>query len=270
MFEGNAAEFSGQRKYYSDAPVVAAADVPDAGATSPSEAFGMSAPAVETTAAVAFTMPEMPEIGQVVNVPEGTTVIKAAPLRLTPQTAAIAGVEVDSQGLPYDARIHSSSRERIKDGTWKLKRGTDPALVESVRAEYKAVMAIPAPTPILAAPWPFEVPGSAKPPSPPNVTISEPAGEWTANGVWPLKVDSVAGGLAPMPQVVNKVPPVAVPALTFPALMQQVGAAITGGRMAESDVHTICARHGVPIHTLGSRPDLLPIIGAEILAKANG
>jgi hypothetical protein len=31
--------------------------------------------------------------------------------------------ELDSAGKPWDATIHSSSRARVKDGTWKMKRG---------------------------------------------------------------------------------------------------------------------------------------------------
>lgn len=77
-------------------------------------------------------------------------------------------VPVDSEGLPWDGRIHSSSKEKlVKDSTWKLKRGVDKTLVEQVKAELRGVMAIPPaapvtethglhpnPTPVVAAPAP--------------------------------------------------------------------------------------------------------------------
>lgn len=45
--------------------------------------------------------------------------------------------EVDSEGIPYDARIHSSSREKVANGTWRNRRGVDKALVEQVKASYR-------------------------------------------------------------------------------------------------------------------------------------
>lgn len=59
-------------------------------------------------------------------------------------TETATNVPVDSEGLPWDGRIHSSSKEKlVKDSTWKLKRGVDKALVEQVKAELRGVMAIP-------------------------------------------------------------------------------------------------------------------------------
>lgn len=52
-------------------------------------------------------------------------------------------IEVDSAGKPWDERIHSSSKAKVKNGTWKLKRGVDPSLVNSI--EDKAPTAPPAP-----------------------------------------------------------------------------------------------------------------------------
>lgn len=43
--------------------------------------------------------------------------------------------EIDSQGVKWDARIHSETRSTNKDGSWRQKRGVDKALVEQVLAE---------------------------------------------------------------------------------------------------------------------------------------
>ncbi len=88
--------------------------------------------------------------------------VPAAPLTPAP------GVELDADGLPWDARIHSESRTKVVAGTWKYKRGVDPRLVEEVEAELRAVMGVPvpaapAPTPPAAAPAPIPPAGPTFP-----------------------------------------------------------------------------------------------------------
>lgn len=93
----------------------------------------------------------------------------------TADTEQDAGL-LDSNGFPWDSRIHSSSRERIKDGTWKLKRGVDASLVESVRAAFtqpepeqdaasvgfgEPVADVPPPPPVVVADdWPADILGA--------------------------------------------------------------------------------------------------------------
>lgn len=43
----------------------------------------------------------------------------------------------DSTGLPWDERIHASSKALNADGTWRTKRGVDKALVAEVEAELR-------------------------------------------------------------------------------------------------------------------------------------
>lgn len=82
-----------------------------------------------------------------------------------------SGVETDSEGLPWDERIHASSRGKMKsDGTWKRKRGVGDSVYEGIVLELKAAMlakvgqpylapeAIEAPTP---TPTPTLTPTSA-------------------------------------------------------------------------------------------------------------
>ncbi|AHF03418.1 recombinase RecT [Marichromatium purpuratum 984] len=42
---------------------------------------------------------------------------------------------VDARGIPWDERIHSSSRARTADGSWRRKRGVDPMTVERIERE---------------------------------------------------------------------------------------------------------------------------------------
>lgn len=52
---------------------------------------------------------------------------------------AVSNGDVDSRGIPYDARIHASSRNFNKDGSWRNKRGLDDALLNKVEAELRQV-----------------------------------------------------------------------------------------------------------------------------------
>lgn len=50
-----------------------------------------------------------------------------------------AGGDLDSDGLPWDARIHSSNKEKSKDGKWRKRRGmNDKAFIAQVEAELRA------------------------------------------------------------------------------------------------------------------------------------
>src|SRR5690606_17225438 len=51
----------------------------------------------------------------------------------TGPSAADAGApDFDSAGLPWDERIHASSRATVADGTWRKKRGVSPEEVAAV------------------------------------------------------------------------------------------------------------------------------------------
>lgn len=52
----------------------------------------------------------------------------------------------DSEGLPWDERIHAGSRGVNADGTWRAKRGVDAVVVATVRAELLGTPATPDPT----------------------------------------------------------------------------------------------------------------------------
>lgn len=110
----------------------------------------------------------------------------ANPVKLEPEDRRI---ELDAEGLPYDTRIHSASREKNKDGTWRIRRNSDPEKVKAVKEELKKLMAAPTvivtadppesisvqsvtvvpvePPPVVAPPPP--APAATEPPPPPPV-----------------------------------------------------------------------------------------------------
>lgn len=125
-------------------------------------------------------------------VPSGTDVVGGEPL--PPGSAELPVVpvdrsEVDGAGLPWDIRIHAGGKTKNKDGTWRGKRGVDPALVATVEAELKAIMGAPAVTVA-------DVAAGAVPPPPPP-----PVPEGSTDG--PVMVDPAAafGGNATAPAV---------------------------------------------------------------------
>lgn len=80
---------------------------------------------------------------------------------------------LDSRGLPWDARIHASSRSQVADGSWRNRKCPADQTKESwdqyiaqVEAELKGVMSVPTPA---AVPTPTEAPAP-----PAAVPISTP------------------------------------------------------------------------------------------------
>ena len=70
-----------------------------------------------------------------------------------------AAVEVDSEGTPWDERIHSKAKTQVKSllvtggKAWRMKKGCTPELVEQVKAEIKgAIPAVETVAPVVAAP----------------------------------------------------------------------------------------------------------------------
>lgn len=139
----------------------------------------------EMSAMPATLQPPAPPAPPAATVPPPPPADQAAPAPPAPpaseslieteaQRAAGAGAapELDKTGLPYDARIHSSTKAVNNDGTWRNKRGVDPALLTSVTAELRAAAAPladapPAPPSPEAAFTPPQQPEVQQPPAPP-------------------------------------------------------------------------------------------------------
>jgi len=56
---------------------------------------------------------------------------------LTGEAPELEAPEFDADGLPWDERIHASTKTTTQDGRWKKKRGVDQSLVEEVEAELR-------------------------------------------------------------------------------------------------------------------------------------
>ena len=139
--------------------------------TSPAEPaptpVAVAAPApVPAPAPVAVAAPEP--------VPAPTPVAVAETPAPAPAPAAVApdGVVLDSDGLPWDSRIHATTKTRVmKTDQWKKKRSIDPDVVAQVETELKTTMAAPA----AAAPAPVAEAAPATPATPAAAAAINPA-----------------------------------------------------------------------------------------------
>lgn len=153
-----------------------------------------------------------------------------------PQSASPAGsVEVDKHGLPWDMRIHASTKTKVADGSWKMKRGTDPAVIATVEAELRQLMAVPTAAP--AANW-VQL----------NKTDDNP-GIITQSGGWPFPAP------APAPDARQ----------AFVALVGRTSAALQAGKVTQAEVAQCCNEAGIPaLPLLANRLDLLPLVARNI------
>lgn len=154
-----------------------------------------------------------------------------------------SGVDVDTDGLPWDARIHASTKTKNADGRWKAKKGVAAELKTSVTAELRAVLGAP----------------TAPPPPPPAPT---PQAQALAAA---LADPATLGGAAPPPP-----PPPAAPVNNmqlFADAMQKVTSAQAAQKLTQEDLTNVVTGLGLAqVRDLINRPDLIPTFESHIAA----
>lgn len=139
--------------------------------------------------------------------------------------AVASSVELDSKGLPWDERIHSSGKTRVKGDVWRVKGGVPPERVAQVEAELRAAM------------------GNALPAAP-TVTTQAPA---------------MAVG-ASSPTITASLDPA-----TFEQLMPRITAAVVGGLLPATAVGEACTINGLPsVVALQQNPQFVPLVWASL------
>lgn len=181
-------------------------------------------------------------------------------------------VNLDKDGLPWDARIHAASKALNADETWRVRRKPkdmeDDAWaqeIESVRAELKQLMAIEGPTA-------EEIAYLNEEPSlegqlvatehltilPPPVTIEPPVtppGDDFHTDAGVVTETTVAG--------ITTVAPPTVEAMTFPKLM--VFLTERHSKITLVQVNELVAKHGLTnIQQFAQRPDLIGAFVADV------
>lgn len=172
-----------------------------------------------------------------------------------PTAPPAASGERDSKGMPWDGRIHSSSKAKVADGSWRYKRGVDAAVIAPIEAEIRATLAAPAVAVGGAAPafgaHPFQQPA---PVVAPPVASPVPAAPVAAAPVAP-----------PPPAAPVAVPVAPATAMTYEALMASLPPKIVSGELTASQMQEACEQYGVAsIAALAQRPDLVPFIAAAL------
>lgn len=85
--------------------------------------------------------------------------------------------DVDSRGLPWDERIHASTKATNGDGSWRNKRGVDKALLDQVEQELSGSRPIPLPdAPVATASGADVAEAASEIPLPPAPAAEEAAG----------------------------------------------------------------------------------------------
>ena len=202
------------------------------------------------------------------------------------------GVELDSNGLPWDGRIHSEGHAKLTDGGWRKRRGVAAEVVAHVEAELRALMAVPqgapVPTPeqafnaqvattVAAIPTAPAAPYAPAPvPLPPAPVAQDPLAI-PAFLDRSLQAAQVAAPPPPAPAPVAPAPasvaapspqPVATgatPQDIYIALVGRASAAVQNGKLTQEEIVAACTKFGVPaLPLVVNRPDLLGVIANEI------
>jgi len=213
----------------------------------PSSAPSTAAVAPVPTAPVALT-DTSPAPTTAFAPPVPTPPSAAAPAAPPIAAPAVSG-ERDSKGMPWDGRIHSATKAKVADGSWRYKRGSDDTVVAQVEAELRAAQAAPVPTGGPAfAPHPFyDQPAAVAAPAPvAPVAVPVPPAATVAPAAVPAA--AVASGIT-----------------TYNALMAALPPKIVSGELTATQMQQACEQYGVPsIASLESRPDLVPFIAAAL------
>lgn len=241
------------RHLLGDSGAISYVDRPDVGAIP--LALAAQPVATPSPAALVFGGASAPAVPPVPSLPSAATAPTAAPVPPTPPAPPApgsAGPQVDSRGLPWDGRIHASTKAFLKDGTWRQKRDTDPALVTQVEAELRQVMGLPAPA------------TAAVPPAP-VVNSVFAAGAAAAGLPPPVLVPPAPAPVAAVPPA----PPAANPApagdpATFADLMLWLTPHMPH-KLTPEQLNGTLSANGLPgLPGLMHRPDLVPVIVAQI------
>lgn len=189
----------------------------------------------------------LPPVAPAVPAPMPAPVAVAPSAPAAPMTPA-NDVELDSKGLPWDERIHASTKTKVADGTWKAKRGiNDPALVARVEAELRARIAAPAPAaehaPAMDAAAVF---GGAVAPAPlPPAAIVPPA--------------------APSLPAAPAAPSVGADPTTFEQLMSAISPLVVAGKLPPTATNQAATANGLAnIVALQTQPAFVPLVWATI------
>jgi hypothetical protein len=192
----------------------------------------------------------------------------AGPPDLNLTATQAPGIEVDSAGMPWDHRIHASSRAKVADGTWRQRRNLEPNVLAQVQAEMLQVMGLPTPAPTttvvetVATPIAEATPEQAfidaviPPPPPPPFAPS---------AVVPAAPVAIAPPPPSTPAGVATTASLSSQPVTFPQLVSRITKMLAAKELTQGDIAGACQSLGIPhMPALASRPDLIPSMATAL------
>lgn len=208
----------------------------------------------------------------------GPTASSAAPLAPgashVPSPTPPAGVPLDADDLPWDARIHSGNKETTAEGKWRKRRGVHEETMRIVTEELRATMSAVAPTVTLPTTAPDGMPADGTPPP-------SPTGQTATNGASPSEPappppppPAPEPAPPPPPEPAPPPPPPAPepvaaksPGELFGELMKVVAPAKNSGKLTDADIADTLAPYNIAsLGLLMNRPDLIPAIHTTFVA----
>lgn len=194
-------------------------------------------------------------------------------------TPAGDGSGLDSNGLPWDERIHSSSKKRGQDGTWNKRRGGPKgAELAAIEAELRAALQQQPGDPAAAngAPMPTAAPSAPPPPMPTAGAEQQPApapmpmpADPTPPAPPPPPMPTAAPTPAAEPPATPAMPAAAPTGMDFPSLMQQIGPKMGEGegQINAAYLQQVCQAYGLGSLTdLALKPEMIDQIVAQFVA----
>lgn len=175
----------------------------------------------------------------------------AVPGNATPAANPAGTVDLDKNGLPWDARIHASTKSKTKDGAWTKLRGfNDEAKYNAIVAELRAAVALPPAGAVAAAP--AQMPAMPMP----LPTMGAAAAPMAAPAMQP-------GTSGPVSSAVPAQPAATLPASSTPQnfdeLMPRITAAQTAQQIPAGALEAALTAFQMPgVISLVSRPDYVP------------
>lgn len=183
--------------------------------------------------------------------PAGST----APENSALVSAASVADEFDASGVPFDIRIHQKTRNKKKDGTWKIRKGLDDAIVESVMRELAPRIRIGSQPTVTPAPAGASAPVSLPPIPPPPGPAFVP----------PPPPDTAAFAPPPPPATAGASSETQAAPDPFRTLVLKITKARAANRLTPEEVVQSVTGCGCPsLQLLNNMPHLIPAVDAAI------
>ena len=175
----------------------------------------------------------------------------------------LGSTELDSNNLPWDARIHAATKAKIADGSWRKKRNLDEALEQSVEAELRSIMGAPVPPP---APMPVPPPAPMPPMPPAPAAVSRVTEGWDQmRQAGTVTNAQHADKMAEIATVTRKLD------MTFGEFMKFTTPLLTSGQITQQQLATIAVAVGLPhAVALQKREDMIPAVLQRMYAILDG